>query len=200
MRELLGPIVRLQIQRAGLKVGEKPYRVYDPAPLLTVEMLHASADGVVAVTAEGAVLDVHHRAHPASRNDGGINGISVGFTAHYDAMRSRYGPHMRVGCAGENVLLACQRRIGFDEAAAGFLVHSPDGRLTCRLGAVTVARPCREFSVFAHGGERVDPEALKATLQYLDGGMRGFYCALLPGEAVPDEITLAVGDLVSLDG
>src|SRR2546422_2174400 len=33
MREL-GHVVRLQIQRSSLKTGEKPHRVYDPAPIL----------------------------------------------------------------------------------------------------------------------------------------------------------------------
>src|SRR5574337_1547489 len=32
----LGKIVRLQIQRSPLKIGEKPSRVYDPSPILAV--------------------------------------------------------------------------------------------------------------------------------------------------------------------
>src|SRR5260370_73436 len=80
MREL-GRIVRLQIQRATLKTGDKPARVYSPAPLLAV----------------------------------------------------------------------------------------------ARLEVLQVAHPCRPFSGWALDG-RVESEMLKETLQFLDDGMRGFYC------------------------
>ena len=32
----LGRVVRLQVQTGSLKLGERPNRVYDPAPLLAV--------------------------------------------------------------------------------------------------------------------------------------------------------------------
>lgn len=198
MSTVIGPIRRLQVQRSPLKVGGKPNRTYVTAPLLTVTALRADADGVTGLTNDGEVLDVHHRHHPESRSDGGTNGISVGFTAHYEAMRARYGSHMTPGCAGENVLVESDRLIGIDVAAAGFVVRGGNGRVKCRLGAVRIAHPCKPFSGFALGGIRVDSATLKATLQFLDGGTRGFYCSMVSMPGAPDEIILEPGDLVEL--
>src|SRR5438132_10568239 len=84
MREL-GRVVRLQIQRSSLKTGEKPHRVYDTVPILTVERLTVSPDGALGEADHGAwIVDVHHRMHPSTKNPDGEHGISLGFTAHYD--------------------------------------------------------------------------------------------------------------------
>src|SRR6266513_3122825 len=92
MRDL-GRIVRLQIQRASLKTGEKPTRVYDPTPLLAVDRL----------------------------------------------------------------------------------ALAPDGRELARLEVLQVAEPCRPFSGWALG-DVVEARVLKETLQFLEGGTRGYYC------------------------
>ena len=55
MRDV-GAIVRLQIQRSSLKTGEKPHRRYDPAPLLSVERLAVTPDGVLGLSDGGAWL------------------------------------------------------------------------------------------------------------------------------------------------
>jgi len=193
MSGTLGPIVRLQIQRSPLKVGLKPDRRYVTEPLLPVERLWLTPDGVVGLAGGAALLDVHHRHHPETRADQGRNGISIGFTGHYRAMRGRYGPHMLTGCAGENLVVELDRQVTLEEVASGLAIVSPDGEERCRLGQVAVAHPCRPFSGFAHGHQRVAPDVLQATLQFLDGGMRGFYCGSISGPAV-----VAVGDLVAI--
>src|SRR5206468_2663997 len=64
MREI-GAVVRLQIQRASLKTGEKPHRVYDPSPVLSVRRLAVDGDGVLgAGGAEVVRLSVLEVAHP----------------------------------------------------------------------------------------------------------------------------------------
>src|SRR5438094_275485 len=69
MRDV-GEILRLQIQRSSLKTGEKPNRRYDPAPLLTVERLAVTPDGVLGQSDGGAwLVDVHHHAHPQTNNE-----------------------------------------------------------------------------------------------------------------------------------
>ncbi len=93
MREL-GRIVRLQIQRSSLKTGEKPRRSYDPAPLLAVDRVALGPDGVLGEEPGGGawLVDVHHRAHPETKNEDGVHGVSLGFTSHYSrptAARSR---------------------------------------------------------------------------------------------------------------
>src|SRR5437660_11269113 len=88
MREL-GRIVRLQIQRSSLKTGEKPRRSYDPAPLLAVDRVALGPDGVLGEGPGGGawLVDVHHRAHPETKNEDGVHGVSIGFTSPYAQMR-----------------------------------------------------------------------------------------------------------------
>ncbi len=72
----LGRIVRLQIQRSSLKTGEKPTRVYDTAPLLAVDRLALGPDGALGEGPGGSwLVDVHHRAHPHTKNDDGVHGL-----------------------------------------------------------------------------------------------------------------------------
>jgi hypothetical protein len=188
----LGPIVRLQIQRSALKVGDKPNRTYITDPLLAVERVRVDPDGIVASHLGADVLDVHHRQHPETRNEDGLNGLSIGFTSHYGVMQHRFGPHMTVGCAGENLIIETDRVITLDELAAGVTVMDPAGRVKLTISGVQVARPCRPFSGFAWKGARVEPEVMKATLQFLDGGTRGFYGV---AEGVAE---LAVGDVLAV--
>ena len=172
---LLGPIVRLQIQRSSLKLGEKPNRVYDPAPLRPVDRLILTPDGALAYADDGSVvIDVHHAAHPATRNNGGSNDLSVGFTGHYAAMRARYGAHLPDGVAGENFLVEAAGTVPLAAVAGGLAVRrAADGALV-RLGEVRVDLPCVEFSRYATRSTAA--EDVKAALQFLDHGTRGFYC------------------------
>jgi hypothetical protein len=172
----LGSLIRLQIQRATLKTGAKPNRTYDPAPLLPVDRLAVGPDGVLGAGPDGSwLVDVHHRAHPATKNDEGRNGVSVGFTAHYRAMHARFGERLTLGCAGENLIAQTEQPLRFEDVAGGLAIVAPDGVERVRLRVLEVARPCRPFTGWALG-RPVESEVLKESLQFLDGGMRGFYC------------------------
>ncbi len=171
----VGTIVRLQIQRASLKTGEKPNRVYDPAPILAVDRLAVSPDGVLGGGQEGGwLVDVHHRAHPSTKNEDGLHGVSVGFTSHYTLMRDRFGKRIAPGCAGENILAEADRRLTLADLEVGLAIIGPDGLERVRLRVLQVAHPCRPFTGWALGG-RVEADVLKSHLQFLDEGMRGFY-------------------------
>ncbi len=166
----------LQIQRSPLKTGEKPNRVYSPAPIVPLTRLWVTQDGVLGEAPDGAwLVDVHHRAHPATRNRDSANAISVGFTGHYGRMRERFGDRVTPGCAGENLLVEAAGQLTLADLEGGLAVLGPDGRERLRLEVVDVARPCRPFTGWALG-RQVEPEALKDHLRFLDGGMRGFYC------------------------
>jgi len=172
----LGRIVRLQIQRSSLKTGEKPARVYDPAPILAVGRLAVGPDGVLGEAPDGSwLVDVHHRAHPRTKNEDGEHGVSLGFTSHYALLRERLGNRITPGCAGENVLVETEGRISLDRLERGVALFADGGREVVRLDVLQVAHPCRPFSGWALGG-LVETEVLKETLQFLDEGMRGFYC------------------------
>jgi hypothetical protein len=188
---LLGKIVRLQIQRTPLKLGEKPNRWYDPAGLMTVNELTLTPQGAVARQPDGSpVPDIHHLAHPETRSSGLANTLSFGFTPHYAAMRGRYGAHMFDGCAGENILVATDRTVLLDEVRNGISIRCAGVAQPISLGGVRVARPCREFSAYAQEGPGA--KALKEALQFLDNGMRGYWCRL-DGET---DAVITVGDEV----
>ena len=174
----IGTVTRLQVQRDSLKTGEKPTRTYDPTPLLAVPALYVSPDGALGGSSGGGgmwVVDVHHRSHPVTKNEDGLHGISLGFTSHYDAMREHFGNRVEVGCAGENIIATSDRQFTYEDLVAGVAILSPQGKERVRLRVLEVAHPCRPFTGWALG-KQVAPEELKKHLQFLDGGMRGFYC------------------------
>ncbi len=142
MRDL-GRIARLQIQRSTLKTGEKPNRVYDPAPLLAVDRLSLGPDGALGLGPDGTwLVDVHHRAHPHTKNADGAHGVSIGFT---------------------------------EDIERGVVLVGSDGGELVRLEVLQFAEPCRPFSGWALGGV-VESHVMKETLQFLEGGTRGYYC------------------------
>ena len=191
MRDL-GRIAHLQIQRSTLKTGEKPTRVYDPAPLLAVERLALGPDGALGLGPDGSwLVDVHHRAHPRTKNEDGAHGVSVGFTSHYALMRERFGTHITIGCAGENIIVESDRRITLEDLERGVALLAADGRELARLEVLQIAEPCRPFSGWALGGV-VESQVLKETLQFLGGGTRGYYCRGV-GTGI-----VAVGDRVAV--
>ena len=187
----LGKIVRLQIQRSPLKIGEKPNRVYDPLPILAVNELTLTPQGAVARAFDGApLLDVHHADHPQTRNVEGVNALSVGFTSHYAAIRAQYGDHVTDGCAGENILIETDGVMKPEDIAGGLAIQPAGAALPVWLRVNQVAAPCREFSGYVMDGPGA--AALKEALLFLDDGLRGFYCALAQAQPA----TIAVGDHV----
>jgi len=183
MREI-GPIKQLQIQRASLKQGQRPQRYYDPAPLLVVARLRLTAGGAIGVdTAGEQLIDVHHAGHSDSKNRQGLNGISIGFTSHYRAMRDRFGGHLADGCAGENILIESDHRWTAEQLGESLAIQCADGWMVA-LENLIVAAPCVEFSRFAHlSADPLTGDELRSILQFLDGGMRGFYARLAGGQA-----------------
>jgi hypothetical protein len=175
----IGSIARLQVQRSALKLFSSPgaahYRYFDPAPLLTVPAMWLTPDGVFGLPdGANAVIDVHHRAHPETRN-ADVNGVSVGFTAHYALIRERFGEQLWDGIAGENILVAFDRQVAPETLSNGVLIESQDGLV--RLENVIVAEPCVEFTRFALGLtlDQESKEDVTEGLRFLRRGTRGFY-------------------------
>jgi len=190
----IGKIVRLQLQRSTLSLGEKPNRYYDPSPLMAVSELTLTPQGALARLPEGDVFDVHNANHPNSKNADGENDLSVNFTSHYAAIRERFGngDHLYNGCGGENILVAGEGRLPLEAVAPGIAIRSAKTGDLIWLRGVVVAHPCQPFSKYA--SHATEPEAIKQALQFLDDGRRGFYCALAETQIT----TVAVGDEVFL--
>jgi hypothetical protein len=143
------------------------------------------------------VIDVHHRDHPETRQSRrGVNAISVGFSAHYEAMRSRFGEHLADGIAGENVLVRADGPVSEADLERGLIITTGNGA-DLALESLLVAEPCVEFTRYAlkiSPDARADEEFL-AALDFLRAGMRGFY-ATYRGEP----LTVRLGDRVYLQG
>ncbi len=187
----IGRVVLLQIQPTKIKEGTKPNEAYLPERLLPVAQLVIDAHGVHGIDAAGQlVIDVHHRDHPASRYRG-ENGVSLGFTSHYAKMQAEFGQHLRVGCAGENIIVETQQRFALSDVQPAFLLHNRATGRWLTLGEIESATPCLPFTRFA-SSQPMDAQETKAALQFLSHGTRGFYTK-------PDlinEIRIEVGDFV----
>jgi hypothetical protein len=190
----VGRIARLQVQTAHLKHGEPPRRRYDPAPITEVATLRLDDGGVTGFAADGAIHhDVHHRDHPIARHRGD-NGVSVGFTGHYAAMRARFGDHLPDGIAGENILVEAGGV--FTPASLGdtLVVDTAEGPV--RIAGVIVAAPCVEFTRFCLRWPRdARPDrTVTEALRFLDNGMRAFYAGFEAAGSTSRE--LRIGDMV----
>ena len=183
--DVIGTVVRLQVQRSRLKPGERGARRYDPDPLLEVQALDVGPRGVIGRPGQGpgqgdgqgdGVVDVHHADHSDTRNAKLVNGLSLLPRAHYAAMRARFGPHLVDGSAGESVLLDTAGPWTLDALRGSLALETADGDLLPLTGA-RVASPCIEFSRFCLGLEPdapVGPE-VQAAMADLSDGVRGFY-------------------------
>ena len=194
MREI-GQISLIQVQRSALVVEDRTKSYYDSAPLVVVEYLLLSPQGVIGVAADGSqVMDIHHEYHPNSHNHKGINGVSFGFTSHYRAMRNKLGEHLVDGIAGENIVVESATPHSLADLGERLAIQIHQTGRYIYLSGLQVATPCVEFSLFAANHGMPLPAALiKETLQFLDGGTRGFYARM---EDLQDTVTLRVGDKV----
>ena len=193
MREL-GRIIRLQVQRDSIKSSGKPFERYTPEPnLVSVPTLRLDADGVAGIDERGEIVpDVHNATHPQTKFRGD-NGLSIGFTGHYAAMRSRFGDHLVDGIAGENMVVAYDEIVSLDEIAPGIVIVGGGNEL--RIGPWDVAHPCAPFSRFClrFPADAKPDRRVTEALQFLENGTRGF-TAVYGADLPPVEIR--VGDVV----
>ena len=164
--ELIGTVVRMQVQRSRLKPGPATSRVYDPTPLIEVSELVIGPRGVVG----DGIIDVHNADHPDTRNVKLVNGISIMTASRYDALRASYGEQLVDGIAGESLLLDTPH---LDDLTGRLVIECADGPVECDS---VPAPPCVEFSrfVLGRGGGDVGPEVM-AAMDALDDGARGYY-------------------------
>jgi hypothetical protein len=191
----IGRIKQVQIQPSPLKVKSSDFKYYDPSPLLVVESLELTPDGVFGITAkQKRVMDVHHIDHPTSGNHHGTNGVSFGFTSHYETMRTQFGEHVVNGCAGENILIETDAIIALTDLGRNIAIQSEETGQFVYLTKFKVATPCVEFSQYAaNHGLPLAAAPLKATLQFLNHGRRGFYAT---AEAQETPVLVRAGDRV----
>lgn len=199
--KLVGEIVRLQVQRSSLKQGVRPHRWYDPAPLLPVSELELDPGGVHGLDADGTWLrDVHHARALDSRHRDGHNGVSLGFTSHYDRMGARFGDRLAPGIAGENILVRAARPWNLADLQPALIIVTT-AETACRLSNVVVAEPCVEFTRYLLGlpAGAVTDTAVSDGLRFLGAGMRGYYATFPGARPATESARITVGALVYVE-
>lgn len=189
----LGPIVRLHVQTANLKIGTGPNQRYDNSAVQSVDQLEIDDGGVWGIGPGGErIADIHHRDHPQSKLRGVINPISFGFTGHYDAMRSEFGVHMLNGAAAESILIDLDQLVGIQDVINGIWIDTRENGLI-HLDGISVAAPCAPFSRWAmqYPDDEKPDQRVTAALQFLNDGMRGYYCRF-----VGSQVKVSMGDTV----
>ncbi len=194
----LGTVKLVQLQPTGLIIKETRAPsgyFYDASRRVEVDQLTISSLGIEATTRAGEhVLDIHHLNHPHKEYDDD-DLICIGFTSHYEAMRSRFGAHLVDGIAGENIIIDCDREIWREDLSRQLVIEDANTGYRMRLELVSHADPCQEFSQFALGSPYENPPAkkMKATLQFLGKGRRGFLLVMQDGQKTA---TVQPGDKV----
>ena len=176
----IGTVKFVQIQRNQMKIIEDGVRFYRPDPLLRVEQLELVPEGIVGINGDNRLIDVHNETHADTRYRGD-NKISFGFTQQYERMRERFGEHLKDGYAGENIILDADIDISDLKANRRFFFKHDETLI--ELKNVIPAPPCREFSVFCLQVPQC-AEDIKAALQFLDNGTRGYYAELVASDAL----------------
>jgi hypothetical protein len=192
----VGAVVLLQIQRGPLKQGATR-KVYQPdGALVSVERFFLNQRGVTALFEGQEALDVHHADHPNSRNRD-TNPLSIGFTSHYAHLQRRFGEHVKLGIAGENIIVQTDEVFDEGALAAEIAFRSADGGLTIIQNLYAIP-PCKPFSAYClnQPEEQVLPHTIADTLRYLSSGLRGFCGQPIDGTAheirVGDRMLVAV--------
>ena len=183
MREI-GRIKLVQLQPSGLIIETPSGGFYDASRRLEVDRLQITSLGIEAITQEGEhVLDIHHISHLGKAYDNN-DLICIGFTPHYDAMRGRFGQHMVDGIAGENILIESEEEVWLSDLGQGIAIENQDTDSRTLLNLLSFASPCSEFSHFAMQSQdkKLPSHELKAVLQFLDKGRRGFLLVLREGQ------------------
>jgi hypothetical protein len=191
----LGVVRLVQVQPTGLIIERPPGSVYDVSRRVEVEQLIITPKGIEAMTAGGEhVLDIHHMDHPDKAYDDD-DLVSIGFTSHYQAMRERFGAHIQDGTAGENIIIEYDREVWMEDLGRQVAIENGETGQKTLLDVLSFAAPCEEFSHFVANSqhEKLPGAELKATLQFLNNGRRGFLLALHDGEGAA---TVQAGDRV----
>lgn len=198
LREL-GRVKLVQVQPSGLIIETPSGYFYDASRRVVVDRLHITPLGIEAATPAGEhVLDIHHIDHPDKAYDND-DLVCIGFTSHYDAMRARFGEHMVDGIAGENIIIEYEKEVWPPDLGRQIAIENQETGRKTLLDMVSFAAPCREFSHFAARSqhEQLPADKLKATLQFLGNGRRGFLLLLSDGQ---ESATVRPGDRVFVIG
>jgi hypothetical protein len=200
----LGVVNLVQLQPSGLIVDAPESSpvgsFYDASRRVEVDRLEITSRGVQATLPTGEkVLDIHHLDHPDKAYDDD-DLVCIGFSSHYEAMRTEFGAHMVHGIAGENILIDYSDEVWPEDLGRSLGIENQDSGEVAVLQMVSFAEPCVEFSRFCVQSpqEKLQAQRLGDILEFLGNGRRGFLLVLDPAhEAVivrPGDKVFRLGD------
>ena len=197
----LGTVSLVQLQPNGLIIDapeSSPVRsFYDADRRVEVDRLEITPRGIeAALPTRERVLDIHHLDHPDKAYDDD-DLVSVGFTAHYDAMRAEFAEHMVDGVAGENIIIDYSDEVWPEDLGGLLAIENQDTGEVARLEMMGFASPCVEFSRFClqRPHDEVPGSQMGEVLRFLGNGRRGFLLVL---DDALDIATVRPGDRVFL--
>ncbi len=174
--------------------GKQGY-FYDASRRMEVEQIQITSRGVEATTPEGEqILDIHHLDHPDKEYDDD-DLVCFGFTSHYKTMRERFGEHMVDGIAGENIIIEYDQEVWESDLGKRVAIENKKNGHKTFFDMESFAAPCKEFSLFTTKSQDKELPAaeLKATLQFLNNGRRGFLLVMTKEQ---ERATVQAGDKV----
>jgi hypothetical protein len=88
------------------------------------------------------------------------------------------------GIAGENIIIKYEKEVWLEDLGQQIVIKSMETGHRTILDVVSFASPCNEFSHFATSSQqkKLPAAELKAALQFLNNGRRGFLLVLSPGQ------------------
>lgn len=191
----IGAVKLVQLQPSGLIIETPSGYFYDASRRVEVDQLLITSKGIEATTPGGEhVLDIHHMDHPNKEYDDD-DLVCIGFTSHYNAMRTHFGDHMVDGIAGENIIIDFNQEVWPEDLGQRIAIENAETGQLALLDMESFAAPCQEFSHFAAQSqdEKLPADELKSILQFLGNGRRGFLLVLSKNQG---EVTVKPGDKV----
>ena len=191
----IGAVKLVQLQPSGLIIETPSGYFYDASRRVEVDQLLITSKGIEATTPGGKhVLDIHHMDHPNKEYDDD-DLVCIGFTSHYNAMRTHFGDHMVDGIAGENIIIDFDQEVWPEDLGQRIAIENAETGQLALLDMESFAAPCQEFSHFAAQSqdEKLPADELKSILQFLGNGRRGFLLVLSKDQG---EVTVKPGDKV----
>jgi hypothetical protein len=193
-------LVQLQPRGLIIEAPQPPPRYfYDAGRRVEVDRLEITPQGIQATLPTGEqVLDIHHLDHPdKAYEDDDL--VCIGFTAHYDAMRAKFGEHMVDGIAGENIIIDYPDEVWPGDLGRVLAIENQDTGEVATLEMVSFAEPWVEFSRFCARRQldEIAAHRLGEILRFLGNGRRGFLLVL---DDALEVVTVRPGDRVFLPG
>jgi hypothetical protein len=169
---------------------------YDADKIVEVDEIALSPAGLIGHLDDEAILHGHHRGHPNKTQQHRPRSflanrlLSIGFTSHYAMMTDHFGT-ASLGCAAEDLIVACEQRIALSDLRGGVAIRR-SGRTLVELADAEPAQPCVPFTKYMLGTESTTDRIVES-MEALRDGIRGFVFGI---PSLETDVVVRTGDEV----